>query len=66
MAIEIFTVQNVKCGGCASAITNGLSTMDGLDSVEVDIESGKVTITGPAPIREQLSAKLAELGYPEV
>jgi len=65
MATEILTVQNVKCGGCASAITNGLSSLDGIDSVEVDIESGRVTVYGSAPERKALAAKLAELGYPE-
>jgi copper chaperone len=65
MATEIFTVQNVKCGGCVTAITNGLSGLDGIDAVEVDIPSGRVTVNGSALQREALVVKLAELGYPE-
>ncbi len=64
MATETIQVQNVKCGGCASTIQDGLSPLAGVDSVEVDIESGTVTVTGEGLSREQLSAKLAELGYP--
>ena len=66
MATEVIQVKNVKCGGCASAIQNGLSSIDGVNHVEVDIESGTVTVTVDGPSREQLSAKLAELGYPTV
>jgi copper chaperone len=65
MATEIFTVQNVKCGGCVTAITNGLSSLDGIDAVEVDIPSGRVSINGSELERGALAAKLAELGYPE-
>jgi copper chaperone len=62
---EQFQVQNVKCGGCASAIQTGLQTLDGVNEVTVDIPSGQVSVTGTALSRAQLSAKLAALGYPE-
>ncbi len=62
---EQFQVQNVKCGGCVSAIQTGLRTLDGVNDVAVDISSGQVTVTGTALSRPQLSAKLAALGYPE-
>jgi copper chaperone CopZ len=65
MSNENFTVMNVKCGGCVSAIENGLKEMPGVDSVEVTIDGGQVTVTGSDLSREQLSAKLSELGYPE-
>ena len=66
MQTETFTVTNVKCGGCVSAIENGLKSMPGVESVEVVIDGGKVTVVGSDLEREQLSAKLQELGYPEV
>ncbi len=62
---ERFQVQNVKCGGCASAIKAGLQALDGVSDVTVDIPGGQVTITGVALSRPQLSAQLAALGYPE-
>ncbi len=65
MQTETFTVKNVKCGGCVSAIENGLKALPGVDSVEVVIDGGKVTVAGSEISREQLSAKLRELGYPE-
>lgn len=62
---ELFTVKNVKCGGCVKNIQQGLQGMAGVTSVEVIIEGGKVTVEGSDLNRAQLSAKLSELGYPE-
>lgn len=65
MSSEQFTVQNVKCGGCVSAIENGLKELAGVESVEVSIDSGEVTVTGAKLSRPELSDKLQQLGYPE-
>lgn len=66
MQQEEFIVSNVKCGGCVSAIENGLKALQGVSSVSVEIDGGKVSVQGEALSRETLGAKLAELGYPEV
>lgn len=65
MSSEQFNVKNVKCGGCVSAIENGLKELPGIESVEVTIEEGEVTVRGENLSRATLSAKLGELGYPE-
>jgi copper chaperone len=65
MQSETFIVKNVKCGGCVSAIENGLKSLAGVESVEVTIDGGKVVVSGNGLSREQLTAKLQELGYPE-
>ena len=65
MQTEHFQVMNVKCGGCAANIQNGLAQLSGVTHVEVDIESGEVDIEGTDLNRSQLAEKLAELGYPE-
>ena len=62
---EQFTVKNIKCGGCASAIKAGLEGLPGVEAVEVSIDQGKVTVTGEGLSRDELAAKLGELGYPE-
>lgn len=62
---EKFTVQNVKCGGCASNIRNGLLSLSGVKSVDVEIANGAVTVQGDNLSRAALAQKLAELGYPE-
>lgn len=62
---EKFTVRNVKCGGCASNIRNGLLALSGVKSVDVEIASGAVTVQGDNLSRAALAQKLTELGYPE-
>lgn len=65
MQTENFIVQNVKCGGCASNIQQGLSDISGVSQVNVSIETGEVTVEGDNLDRVQLGSKLSELGYPE-
>lgn len=62
---ERFEVDNVKCGGCAAAIRDGLAELAGVESVEVDIASGQVEVAGSDLDRGELATRLASLGYPE-
>jgi copper chaperone len=66
MATLDLTVQNVKCGGCASAIQEGLTGLPGIERVKVDIASGHVHIEGDKLDPDTIGARLAELGYPIV
>jgi len=60
-----FQVQNVKCQGCASAIRAGLGQNPGVQEVQVDVPTGRVTVQAAGDIRAELSGMLSELGYPE-
>ncbi|MFP4181426.1 MAG: heavy-metal-associated domain-containing protein [Thiohalospira sp.] len=62
---ETFDVDNVKCGGCAAAIRDGLSEVAGVESVEVDVATGRVEVAGSGLDRGELATRLAGLGYPE-
>lgn len=64
MAYDI-SVENIKCGGCANTIMSKLDAMDVIDSCEVDIENGIVTIDGDAAHKEEVTKLLLNLGYPE-
>jgi copper chaperone len=66
MATERFVVANVKCQGCVSTIREGLLSLDGVATVEVDIATREVTVEGQALSRRNLSETLRALGYPEV
>jgi copper chaperone len=57
-------VANVKCGGCASTIQEGLLALPGVASVNVDIATGTVNIDGSDFDAANIQAKLGELGYP--
>ena len=64
MSSLTINAQNIKCGGCASAIQAGLADMAGIDKVDVDVTSGDVTIEGNDLNLDTIPQKLAELGYP--
>jgi len=62
---HVIEVENIRCGGCANTITHSLQKLDGVSSVSVDIENGRVTVTTAMDDREQLVAALLHHGYPE-
>ncbi len=58
-------VDNVKCGGCVSAIKDRLLYIGGIDSVEVEIETGRVRIVGAKTIdQKRVVSDLENIGYP--
>ncbi len=64
MATSTWTVTGMTCGHCVKAVTEEVSAIEGVEGVEVDLESGRVTVTATAdPTREQMAAAVDEAGY---
>ena len=61
----LISVENIKCGGCASTIKNKLMELPDIEAVTVDIEAGEVNIVGNEQSRENVAMLLLKLGYPE-
>lgn len=59
-----YNVLNVKCGGCATSIQNGLKKIEGITDVQVDIPTGKVSVEGNELDENLIKQILSELGYP--
>jgi copper chaperone len=59
------SVENIKCGGCASTITSKLTALDIVDSCQVDIEKGVITVNGDEAHKPTVAQVLLKLGYPE-
>ncbi len=57
-------VQNLKCGGCASTITKGVTSIDGVDNVNVDVETSAISFTSTNDSIDNVFDKLAKMGYP--
>ena len=64
MAFEV-NVENIKCGGCAGSIVKSLQKLEGVESVTVDVEQGRVTIEADDSLRAAACERLLQLGYPE-
>lgn len=61
-----FLVENIRCGGCANTITGKLSEIEGVESVDVDIEGQAITVQAANDNnRELIAERLLSMGYPE-
>jgi copper chaperone len=62
-------VTGMTCGHCVSSVTEELSALDGVESVDVQLNAGgvsTVTITGPGAAvldRRSVEEAIAEAGY---
>lgn len=61
----LLNVENIKCMGCVNNIRENLLQMEGVVSVDADIKTQKVSVSGIAIDRDAIASKLAQLGYPE-
>jgi copper chaperone CopZ len=58
------TVTGMTCGHCANSVTKEISALAGVSAVEVDVATGKVTVTSAAALdANELSVAVEEAGY---
>ena len=57
-------VDNIKCSGCENSIKKAILKIENVDQVKINLEYNTIVIIGNAD-REQIIAKLTQLGYPE-
>jgi copper chaperone len=59
------TITNISCGHCTSTIEREVSEIEGVQSVQGDVESKQVTISWQAPATwEKITALLDEIEFP--
>jgi copper chaperone len=64
MSTATYTVTGMTCGHCVSAVTEEVSQVPGVTAVDVDLESGGLTVTSDAPVDESaVRAAVEEAGY---
>ena len=66
MATNILNVPDVSCGHCQATITNALTPLEGVQTVNVDIPTRKVTVEYDPTIVgiDRMKEVLAEEDYP--
>jgi len=58
------TVTGMTCDHCVAAVTEELGKVAGVDQVEVDLDSGRVTVVSDAPLdAAAVAAAVDEAGY---
>lgn len=63
MGTKTYTVTGMTCGHCVSAVSEEVGKVDGVTAVEVELETGAVTISGDGFTDEQVAAAVDEAGY---
>ena len=58
-----FGVPGVHCAHCEAAIKQEVSSVEGVERVEVDLEAKKVIVSGSALDDARLRAAIDEAGY---
>jgi copper chaperone len=59
-----FTVTGMTCGHCVQAVTDEITTLEGVQNVEVELSSGAVTVLSEAAIAQDIiAAAVDEAGY---
>jgi copper chaperone len=62
--VSMYTVAGMTCGHCVASVTEEVGELDGVTSVEVDLASGRVTVTSSAPLSEEaVQAAVDSAGY---
>ncbi|NLG07869.1 MAG: heavy-metal-associated domain-containing protein [Deinococcales bacterium] len=55
-------IEGMSCSHCSAAVKRALEGVDGVTTAEVDLQAGRATVQGSAPVAE-LVAAVAEEGY---
>lgn len=61
---QVLKIEGMMCGHCQKHVEEALSAMDGVTSVNVDLEGKKATVTTNKEIStDQFSKVIADAGY---
>ncbi|MBM0239503.1 heavy-metal-associated domain-containing protein [Micromonospora sp. ATA32] len=64
MVTTTYEVQGMTCGHCVSAVRAEVGAIQGVSDVQVDLASGRVTVTSQGPLdTDTLRAAVDEAGY---
>ena len=64
MSSESYTVTGMTCGHCVSSVTEEVSELPGVTDVQVELETGRLTVTAAEPLgADAVRAAVQEAGY---
>jgi copper chaperone len=58
-----YSVPDISCGHCGTAITREVSAVAGVEAVEVELKTKTVTVTGDPLDEAAILAAIDEAGY---
>ena len=58
-----YTVPGMSCDHCKSAVATAVASVPGVDAVDVDLETKRVTVAGTDVSDEAVRAAIDDAGY---
>lgn len=59
-----YVVKGMTCGHCVNAVTQAVSELGGVQDVNVDLASGRVTVSSSSPLdRDTVIAAIDDAGF---
>ena len=63
MQTQTYVVTGMTCQHCVASVTEEVGELAGVSSVDVDLDSGRLRVTGQDVTVEQVQAAVTEAGY---
>ena len=64
MTTATYTVTGMTCSHCVMSVTEEVTEVAGVTDVDVDLASGKMTVTSEGPVEESaIRGAVEEAGY---
>jgi copper ion binding protein len=64
MSEQTYTVAGMTCDHCVKAVADELAQLTGVTAVDVNLSSGRATVTSDRPLDEaEVRAAVEEAGY---
>lgn len=59
-----FQVAGMTCGHCVSSVQAEVSSIDGVTAIDIDLASGRLTVTSDTPVDpDAVRSAVEEAGY---
>jgi copper chaperone len=58
-----YTVSGMTCSHCVLSVREEVSEVEGVERVDVDLASGRLTVSGTGYSDEAIASAVAEAGY---
>jgi copper ion binding protein len=64
MTTQSYSITGMTCGNCVRHVTEAVSSVEGVSSVSVDLETGTATVTSDGPVDDAaVAAAVDDAGY---
>lgn len=61
-SLKTFTIQGMTCDHCKNSVTEEVREVAGVESIEVDVATGRLSVTGDVS-DDDVKAAVEEAGY---